>query len=254
MAVTILDQTGEVVATLSGTGAAGLNRIHWDLRYAPTNEVRLRTNPLFAHHVPLGPDGWRLSPGGAPRLSVLAPPGTYTVKLSVGGRELKETLTVRKDPNSGGTVADIEAQTKVLVVLRKDMNTAVDAVNQIEIVRSQLDSLGRVVGDAGIKQAGGELAQKLIDLEMNLIELRLTGGQDGVRYAAKLLSRINYLANGMASNDFKPTDQQLEVQKLLQQRLRNHVGQLDSLLSLDLGGFNELLKKRNIANIIAPTR
>ncbi len=254
VAVTILDQTGEVVATLSGTGAAGLNRIHWDLRYAPTNEVRLRTNPLFAQHVPLGPDGWRPSPGGAPRLSMLAPPGTYTVKLSVGGRQLTETLTVRKDPNSAGTVADIEAQTKVVFELRKDMNTAVDAVNQIEIVRSQLESLGRIVGDAGIKQAGGELAQKLIDLEMNLIELRLTGGQDGVRYAAKLLSRINYLANGMASNDFKPTDQQLEVQKLLQQRLRNHVGQLDSLLSRDLGGFNDLLKKRNIANIIAPSR
>jgi photosystem II stability/assembly factor-like uncharacterized protein len=253
VAVTILDQTGEVVATLSGTGVAGLNRIHWDLRYAPTNEVRLRTNPLFAQHVPLGPDGWRLSPGGAPRLSVLAPPGTYTVKLSVGGRELTETLTVRKDPNSGGTVADIEAQTKVLFELRKDMNTAVDAVNRIEIVRSQLESLGRIVGDADIKQAGGELAQKLIDLEMNLIELRLTGGQDGVRYAAKLLSRINYLANGMASNDFKPTDQQLEVQKLLQQRLRNHVDQLDSLLSRDLGGFNDLLKKRNIANIVVRT-
>ncbi|MEK6629664.1 MAG: sialidase, partial [Acidobacteriota bacterium] len=254
VAVTILDQTGEVVATLSGTGAAGLNRIHWDLRYAPTNEVRLRTNPLFAQHVPLGPDGWRPSPGGAPRLSMLAPPGTYTVKLSVGGRQLTETLTVRKDPNSAGTVADIEAQTKVVFELRKDMNTAVDAVNQIEIVRSQLESLGRIVGDAGIKQAGGELAQKLIDLEMNLIELRLTGGQDGVRYAAKLLSRINYLANGMASNDFKPTDQQLEVQILLRERLRNYVGQLDSLLSRDLGGFNDLLKKRNIANIIAPSR
>jgi hypothetical protein len=31
---------------------------------------------------------------GAGRLSILAPPGTYTVKLSIGGRDLTQTLTV----------------------------------------------------------------------------------------------------------------------------------------------------------------
>ena len=56
--------------------------------------------------------------------------------------------------------------------------------------------------------------------EMNLIDLRLTGGQDGVRYASKLLGKINYLANGLASGDFKPTDQQLEVQKLIQAQVK----------------------------------
>ena len=39
---------------------------------------------------------------------------------------------------------------------------------------------------------------------MNLYDLRITGGQDGVRYAAKLLSRFNYLANGVSGSDFKP--------------------------------------------------
>ena len=57
---------------------------------------------------------------------------------------------------------------------------------------------------------------------MKLIDLRLTGAQDGVRYAAKLISRFGYLANGLSAADFTPTDQQVEVQKLLAERLRGH--------------------------------
>ena len=200
----------------------------------------------------LGPDGWRPAPGGG-ALSILAPPGTYTVKLSAGGRELTQPLTVRKDPNSGGTEADIEAQTRMLFDLRKDLNSAADTVNRIEIVRSQIEGLARVIDDAAIKKAGEDLNQKLIDLEMNLIDLRLTGGQDGVRYGSKLISKINYLANGLASGDFKPTGQQTEVQKVLEEQLRNAVSELDGFLSKDLGGFNDMLRKKNVPNIIAKT-
>ena len=46
---------------------------------------------------------------------------------------------MRKDPNSAGTEADIEAQTKVLFDLRRDLEQRrSDLVNQIEIVRGQI--------------------------------------------------------------------------------------------------------------------
>jgi len=247
--IQILDAKGEVVRTLTGPKQAGLNRVHWDLRHEPTREARLRTSPLYSPDIVPGPDG-RPAPGTG-RLSVLAPPGTYTVKLSVGGKEQSRPLVVRKDPNSGGTEADIEAQTRMLFDLRRDLNDAADAVNRIEIVRSQIEALVRLVDDAGIVKAGTDLNQRLIDLEMNLVDLRLTGaGQDGVRYASKLMGKINYLANGLASGEFKPTDQQAEVQKILAGQLREHLGQLDGLLSQELAAFNELLRKRNVPNIV----
>ncbi len=59
--------------------------------------------------------------------------------------------------------------------------------------------------------------------KQNLIELRATGrGQDGVRWGAQLLGKFGYLANGLAGTDFRPTNQQLEVQKVLEERLRKH--------------------------------
>ena len=60
---------------------------------------------------------------------LLAPPGTYTVKFSAGGSEQTERLTVRKDPHTEGTEADIEAQTQMLFDVRRDLDTAIDVLN-----------------------------------------------------------------------------------------------------------------------------
>jgi len=69
-----------------------------------------------------------------------------TASPTAGGRELTQPLTVRKDPNSGGSEAEIEAQMRLLFDLRKDLNSAADMVNQIEIVRCQIEGLGKIIG------------------------------------------------------------------------------------------------------------
>jgi photosystem II stability/assembly factor-like uncharacterized protein len=248
--ISILDQQGQVVRRLNGSNAQGLNRIHWDLRYEPTREVRARTPPLYAPDVTLGPDGTRSAPG-AGRLAILAPPGTYTVQLNAGGKQITQKLEVRKDPNSGGSDADIRQQFAMLTELARDIDQAADAINQIELVRSQLSHLPRLVADAEIRKAAADLDRKLIDLESNLIELRITGrGQDGVRWGAKLQSKLVYLANGLMSGDFAPTNQQLEVQKDLEGRLRTLTSDLETLFSRDVAGFNEQLRGRNLPTIV----
>lgn len=87
--------------------------------------------------------------------------------------------------------------------------------------------------------------------QLTLIDLRLTGGQDGVRYAAKLISRFGYLANGVSNADFRPTNQHAEVQKLLAERVRDTVTRFDALVAKELAAFNDLLKTRNIQHIVA---
>ena len=247
--VAIEDGSGQLIRTLTAPRNAGLNRIYWDLRHAPSKEVRLRTSPLFAPDIEVGPDGFR--PGGGARLSLLAAPGTYTVRLTTGGKDLMQKLEVRKDPNSGGTEAEITEQMKMLVDLRRDLDQATDMINQLELVRSQVYSLARLTNDATVRKAGADLDAKLIDLEMNLIELRLTGrGQDGVRWGSKLHGKISYLANGLASADFRPTSQQVDVKKELEDRLRRHGTDLDGLLSQQIGAFNDLLRQRNLPTIV----
>jgi photosystem II stability/assembly factor-like uncharacterized protein len=252
--LTISDGKGQVVRTLNPPRAAGLNRVYWDLRDTPSKGVALRTSPLYAPDIRVGPDGIRETGGfgaGGGRMTIMQPPGTYTVKLSVGGRDYTQQLTVRKDPHSAGTEADIETQYRTLLDIRRDLDAAVDAVNSAELVRSQVYNLMKIVDDTELKQAADELEKKMIASEGTLVELRTTGrGQDGVRWGSKLVQKFGYLANGVASADFKPTNQQLAVQKDLQTRLKASQGQLGEVMSRDLAAFNDMLRRKNLPTVV----
>jgi hypothetical protein len=255
--IRIEDSKGQTVRTLNGTKTAGLNRVTWNLEGEQTREVRMRTSPAYAPEIRVGPDGTRTA-AGAPRMSLLLPPGNYTVKLTVGGQERSQPLVVKKDPNSEGTESNITSQTEMLLDLRKDLDSAAEMVNQIEFIRAQLyQTSGVVVGDANaqaIKNAADDLDKKLIDIEDNLIQRRLTGqGQDTVRWPPKLLTKINYLASGVAGSDFAPTNQQREVQALLNQQLTTLRQRLDSTINSDLAAFNKLLRDRGIQNVSGRT-
>ena len=249
----IQDAAGKTIRTLKGTKNAGINRVWWDLRNDSTPPARLRTPPLYAPDVRLGNEGWRPAPGIA-TLTVLMSPGTYTVKLSVGGQEYSQPLVVLKDPNSGGSEQEIATQDSLLFDLQSDFGATVGLINQIEMVRSQLVTLRSVLA-ADIRAAADSLEQKFITVEGDLHQLQLTGrGQDDVRWPAKLAAQIAYLAGGIASSDFAPTRQQLEVRQLLGQQLSASRTRFDQLVAQDLAQFNGLLKQKNIANVVAETQ
>jgi hypothetical protein len=245
--ITILDQNGQVVRTLDGTNNVGINRVHWNLRHDRSKESRLRTRPLHAPDFRLGPEG-RPAPD-AGRLAILAPPGTYTVKLSVGGRDFTQPLTIIKDPYSEGTEADIQAQMTTLFALRRDMDRAADLVNRIEVARSQVEELARAVSDTTVTKASEELNRKLIAIEQNLVDLRLTG-VPGHTWESGLARKLSYLATQLASSDFKPTDQQLEVQKLLEERLVTYENEFKALRDREVFALNQLLQQRKVAFLI----
>jgi photosystem II stability/assembly factor-like uncharacterized protein len=247
--IRIEDTKGQTVRTLTGTKNVGLNRVTWNLEGEQTTEVRMRTSPPYAPEITVGSDGTRSAPG-APRMAILLPPGTYTVKLSAAGSELSQPLIVKKDPNSGGTEADINSQTTMMLELRGDLESGARMVNQIELIRSQL--LKVASDSAAVKSAAEALDKKLIDIEENLIQLKLTGqGQDTVRWPPKLLTKINYLATGLASGDFGPTKQQREVHALFKQQLAGLRQRLADVLNRDLTSFNKLLVDNNVKTVIS---
>jgi hypothetical protein len=210
---------------------------------------------LFAPEIRVGPDGIRESEGafgaGGGGLAILQPPGTYTVKLSVGGRDYTQPLRVLKDPHSAGTEADIAAQQQMLMSVRRDLDEAVDAVNGAELVRAQIVNLKNLTQDNELKRAADELDQKLIAVEGTLVELRATGrGQDGVRFGSKLVQKFGYLANGLASADFKPTNQQVAVQKDLQDRFKRAQSQLGDVFTRELAAFNDMLRRANLPSVV----
>jgi len=259
--ITIQDSKGQTVRTLNGSGAPGLHRVNWDLRDTPSRRVTFRTAPLYAPDVRIGPDGIRESEGGfgagGGGMTILQPPGTYTVKLSVGGRDYTQPLTVRKDPHSAGTEADIAEQQRLLLDVRRDLDAAVDAVNNTEMIRAQIAHTMTMMEDnSELKRAARDLDQKIAAAEGTLVELRATGrGQDGVRWGSKLVQKFGYLGNGLAGADFKPTNQQVAVHKDLQDRLKKSQSQIGDVMNRDVAAFNDMLRRANLpALATAPAR
>jgi hypothetical protein len=58
----------------------------------------------------------------------------------------------------------------------------------------------------------------------------------------------------MAASDHRPTDQHVEVQRILNGELRTHLTALDGLISKELAAFNELLRQRNVPNVVVRPR
>ncbi|AHG92472.1 hypothetical protein J421_4937 (plasmid) [Gemmatirosa kalamazoonensis] len=116
--------------------SAGLHRVSWDLRYDPVSEA----------DVPAGSDDD--ATGAVPRRTFpqvyapWAPPGRYTVRLTVGGRSYTKPLTLRLDPRVKTPAAEL---TRVATLTRTLYDAAVAAhaaAARAATLRQRLDSAG----------------------------------------------------------------------------------------------------------------
>jgi hypothetical protein len=245
-------EAGELVQTLPTRDLRpGINRVHWNLRERSSNTPRLRTKPSEHSHVNMPDEGWRpLGEGG--RVTPLAPPGFYTVTLTMGDTELMQPLKVLKDPNSGSSRLAILEQVDLVRSIRESLDSTVALIDRIEWIRAQIQMVQNMSADheaaEDIREAGGGLEDRLIDLEMNLFDVRMTGGtarQDTLRFARRLYSRLSSLAGYITGTDDRPTDQAREVFDMLRSELDDYERRWSSL-GEDVAAFNRLLEDRGI--------
>jgi hypothetical protein len=251
--LTIHDAGGAVVRTLRNSGKAGVNRVMWNLRTEPSAEARIRVPPLYAPEIQVGPEG--LPAQGIGQVAILVPPGTYTVKLKVGDRELSQPLEVRKDPNSGGSMEGISTQGALLKELQGSVNDAVGMVNRLEITRRQIAdlrvNLGRDSTGAGMIAPADSLEASLLAVEEQLHQVRTTGrGQDGVRWPVKVAGQLSYLAGTISQSDDPPTTQAREANRYLVELLAKARADYERVMR-EVEAFNARLRARNLPIIAA---
>ena len=249
----IENAAGETVRTLEAPGKVGLNRVTWDLREEQSTEVRMRTPPAFADWVPLDEDRTRNSPIG--RISILAPPGDYTVTLKAGDVEQSQSLTVLKDPHSDGTLEDIAEQTAMLREVRADLEQVAGIVNEVEWLRRQLADVTALTEETGQAEAVASVVDSLegslIAVEERLLQMKDTGtGQDVIRWPSMLGQRLVYLAGAVASADFRPTDQMREVHAGLRERLAAITSDYGEITDSQLPEANRALEAEGVPGLV----
>ncbi|MEO8448715.1 MAG: sialidase [Gemmatimonadota bacterium] len=248
--IVILDGNGKVLRTFKGPSKAGINRVYWDLQAEPTKEVTVRTSPLYAPELTV-PVGGHAAPSVG-RVRLLAAPGQYTVKVTIGGQDFTQPLEVRKDPATTGSPDEIRQKVALHTDIESDLNGVVDMINSLESARAQLLTLKAVAkDDKTVPTAADSLEQKLIAVEENLMQLRITGrGQDLIRYPARLAEKLVYLANDVNNNDNAPTEAQIGVAAMLRERARAAKADFDRVMNSDVAAFNAMLRDRGLQGIL----
>ncbi len=109
------------------TTNVGLNRANWDLRLdsppALTHSFEINANP---GQTPPTPEG------------VVAPPGMYTIALTVNGKTYTQKVTVTNDPRSPATNTAIRSQYALLRSINNAAKMAYYGYQQVETMRAAL--------------------------------------------------------------------------------------------------------------------
>jgi len=268
--IEIFDESGQKVRALPGTVRKGLNRVLWNLRHEPLFQIELRTTPSFHPHVWeekrfKGRETRPVLHWGIqqPQAGVLAAPGSYTVKLKVGGREFTEKLEVGKDPNSKGTVENIKEMVRLWTAVIQDINEVVTMINRMEWVGKQLEDLGKVLGRVKdgkpVQNALADIQKKFMAVEDKLLQRQLHAS-DPKSYRAEMMlySKLLWFSGEIGTGagdirnteDFGPTSQQLEVYEILRKRLAEIRGEYDRLFNAEVPVFNNKLKDAGLGSLI----
>jgi hypothetical protein len=217
---------------------AGLNAFTWNLRYP--DAVRFENLIMWAANT-TGP---------------IAPPGTYQVRMRLGGQMQTQSFVVKKDPRSTSTLADYQEQFRFLAKVRDTVTSANNAVRTVRNVRFQVDDRrDKIAGKpqaAEFQQLAGQLMDKLGSSEKDIYQVQNQSSQDPLNYPIKLNNKIAALA-GVASGEYRPTRQTYAAFDSLAKDLRVRLTGVKSSLDDLLPKINAVLKAAGLEAIVPGT-
>jgi hypothetical protein len=254
-----------VVRELTGSEHPGINRVAWDLRYAPPRLVELRVPPDVNPHIADEPrfrgkdtrpvTHWGLDPA---EVGPIVAPGKYTVRLTVNGKSDTQPLDVLKDPRVPTSDADLEASVKLQLRIRDDVNQASDMINTLEIMRKQIEDMKaglHAQKKTDLEKAAVEMSKKLFEMETKLLEAsQMTSDDKYFQQAYRVYMNLLWLngevgpgAGDVAGGaDFKPTDTSVQVLDGIEKDLAAAKSEYDRLMQGDVVQFNRMIAEKGI--------
>lgn len=195
---------------------------------------------------------------GDPTEGPLVPPGTYTLRLTAGGKTATTTLRVLPDPRVRISEADLKAQIAFALSVRDDITRLTRLVRRLRSVRRQLaerNSLLRGTPAAAQLAADSEaLIGKLDALEALMHNPKAEVVYDilAMKGGARLYSRLSSLYSSALEPDGPPTQGMREVYAAQKQELDGYEARLNQLFSTDLAVLNEAARRQNLPFVVVP--
>ncbi|HEX9365617.1 MAG TPA: hypothetical protein VF921_03260, partial [Vicinamibacterales bacterium] len=220
----------------------GMHRINWDIRHD--------SPPAFSHsyEINAAPDETPASPEGA-----LALPGVYTLKLTVDGKTYTQALTVKNDPRSPASAADLKAQHDLQLKLHAGAQAAWDLYQQVAAMRAAVGELTKGTPPADVAAAAKDFDAKLAAVGGTSGGGRRGGGgfpgADGPppppNFAALEGTMIRQLGT-LDPGDMAPNEPMTRAYAAVCGDLKTAVTRWTALNGAELTTFNGVLVKNNL--------
>jgi photosystem II stability/assembly factor-like uncharacterized protein len=250
--VEVLDSAGKVIRTMNGKGRPGLNKVAWNLRYDPPMQVELRHTPPEQPHIWEDPRfvgretrpiiHWGIE--GTMRAGPVAAPGRYSVRVTAGGKSQTQKFTVLLDKDVKQPVADLVANTKTQVRVRDNINTTVEMINRLEVMRRQAqDAAGADTTKPEAKAALRKLDQQIKDVELLMLSNSDLMSDDKYYVETyKIYLQLVWLSGDIGTGggdvaggaDHRPTDAALQLTSDIEKDIKNakaKVADLDKIIA-----------------------
>ncbi|MEP6730658.1 MAG: hypothetical protein ABJE10_08465, partial [bacterium] len=215
---------------------AGINSFNWNMRYPDASTFE-------------GLIMWAAGVQGP-----TAPPGTYKVRMIVDGTSVGgETFSLKKDPRTNATQADLLAQFDFLKQVRDRTTSANDAVKTVRWIKAQLTDREKKLTGAALeefKSMAASLRAEMSVVEDSIYQTKNRSGQDPLNYPIRLNNKIAALAGVAGSAEAAPTKQTTVVYQGLSKQLDGELAKLKKVIDTRLPAINTTLRNAKLPEIV----
>ncbi len=220
---------------------AGLHRAVWNLHYQGPRTIKGAKADF-----------------GTPREGPLATAGTYTLKLTVDGKEFSGRVEVLPDPRVKVPVAELEEQLKAAIGVRDEISRVTDVVERLRAVRAQLVQRNALLQDSTAARPLVTQSKALLG-KLDALEEKLHNPKAKVSYdilaqrgGAKLYSQLIGLLEYLREGDGLPGQGFREVYAEQGRALRQLQTEWQGLLRDDMTRLNETARQMELPGILLP--
>lgn len=235
----------------------GLNRWVWDMRMRPAGAGPGGGGGGF------GGGGGGGGFGGAGQ-GFRVDPGTYTVKIKLGDKELSKTVQVIDDPRINFSAEDRAKKKAALAKLLPIVTRGQTAQQQMVALRTNVNTALEAWRRPGsgvpqnIRTAGEELLKKIDAAYVNwgtppsLVSTISQAGPPLVELAQPLSQRSAQLMGAIEGTSGAPTTWELAQIDILATRIPAAADEVRNLITVDLAALNAMMVDAKIPYIQAP--
>jgi photosystem II stability/assembly factor-like uncharacterized protein len=243
------------------TANAGVNRWVWDMRSRPAPTPGQGGGGEGGEGGPRGGGG-----GGFGNLGFRVDPGTYTVKIKLGDKEMSKQITIIEDPRVNFSAEDRVKKRAALMKLQPVVMQGQLAATQITGLRTNLNNAIESWKRPGAPQVPENVKTMATDLLKKIdavyptwagappsdVQNLSAAGPALVEYPTPLSQRAAQILGAIENTSGPPTDYELAQIDALAQRIPPAADVVRKLISEDLAALNQAMRDAKVPYIQPP--